>query len=68
MLPQAGSGGVQSGKGGKARGLKGPSEATAHATFYDAAVSGADPVVDRPGFAEMQARLFVKRRASMWQR
>jgi DNA invertase Pin-like site-specific DNA recombinase len=26
------------------------------ATFYDAAVSGADPVTDRPGFAEMLAR------------
>jgi DNA invertase Pin-like site-specific DNA recombinase len=26
-------------------------------TFYDAAVSGADPVVDRPGFAEMLTRL-----------
>ena len=27
------------------------------ATFYDAAVSGADPVTDRPGFAEMLERL-----------
>ena len=27
------------------------------ATFYDAAVSGADPVNDRPGFAEMLERL-----------
>jgi DNA invertase Pin-like site-specific DNA recombinase len=26
-------------------------------TFYDAAVSGADPVTDRPGFAEMLERL-----------
>ena len=26
-------------------------------TFYDAAVSGADPVGDRPGFAEMPERL-----------
>src|SRR5208337_4906919 len=26
-------------------------------TFYDAAVSGADPVTDRPGFAEMPERL-----------
>ena len=27
------------------------------ATFYDTAVSGADPVTDRPGFAEMLERL-----------
>ncbi len=27
------------------------------ATFYDAAVSGADPVTDRPGFADMRERL-----------
>ena len=27
------------------------------ATFYDAAVSGADPVTDRPGFVEMLERL-----------
>jgi DNA invertase Pin-like site-specific DNA recombinase len=27
------------------------------ATFYDAAVSGADPVTDRPGFAEMLTSL-----------
>ncbi len=27
------------------------------ATFYDAAVSGADPVTDRPGFADMLERL-----------
>ena len=26
-------------------------------TFYDAAVSGADPVTDRPGFTEMLERL-----------
>ena len=25
--------------------------------FYDAAVSGADPITDRPGFAEMLERL-----------
>ena len=30
------------------------------ATFYDAAVSGADPVTDRAGFAEMLERLLSK--------
>ena len=32
------------------------------ATFYDAAVSGADPVTDRAGFAEMLERLLSKAR------